>query len=467
MNLRFLLLLLLCVSVNAFSQAANYAILSGKITYPVNNQVSMYLVTDLLTNEKTIISTPVNPDGTFILAYSASQPMLVRIEHAYENMVVYLVPGERMSVTFEAERMWETIRFEGQGADNNNYLAAFFNQFEKEIDQTYIDINAEGMSAFQYSKYVNERKNRQLGFLKQYMATHTFTHGFENYARGDIIYNWAYDRLRYAVMHKWLLEDLAYYEFLNNMPIQDDALIASNVYTKFLLAYTDYQQYVARSKRDVSLINLSPYAQKYELVNRTLSGNLKYYILAKLLATACEKGAADDIAGPYKDFVNTNPYPSYAEYVGELYSVAVKFSAGQPAPDFTLTDLYGSSVSLSDFRGKVVYIAFWASWCRPCIQQIKYIKQIEQELNSDEIVFLYVSIDEDDTAWRNMVAKKQIPGVHVRTSGVKSIVPRDYNVAGVPVYFMVDKDGKFAKKPPRPSIVDKFKTQAESLMSAK
>lgn len=467
MKLRLLLWCVCLLPAFLGIQANNYAILTGKITHPVHEKASLYVITDLLTLDKTIISTPVSPDGSFVLALSADKPLLVRFEHAYENMMIYMVPGERTNVTFEGERMWETIKYTGDGAANNNYLVQYFNKFEKEIDQTYIDINAEGMNSFQFAKYANERKEKQLAFYNQYTASHTFTNGFDNFAMGDIIYNWGFDRLRYAVMQNWLLDDANYFQFLDEVPLQNDHLISSDVYTKFLLAYTDYLEYKERQDKNSLLSHLPSYQQKYDLAKSRLHGNLRYFILAKLLGTACEKGLADEIEVAYNDFLLTNPYPSYTKLISEKYEVANKFSKGQPAPDFILEGLNGDYVALSDYRGKVVYLVFWASWCRPCLQQIKYIKEIDERLASDEVVLLYVSIDEDVAAWKDMVDLKEIPGVHVRTDGVKSLMPQDYNVAGVPLYFMIDKEGNFDSKPPRPSEVDSFIRNIEGLMSAK
>ena len=86
-----------------------------------------------------------------------------------------------------------------------------------------------------------------------------------------------------------------------------------------------------------------------------------------------------------------------------------------------LKTIDGEIVSLADFRGKVIHVSFWASWCNPCLQQVKYIKEIHKELDPEEMVFLYISIDEKEDAWRNMVAKKELVGVQVLSKGLKSL----------------------------------------------
>ncbi|MGB0840081.1 MAG: hypothetical protein ACPGXL_08075, partial [Chitinophagales bacterium] len=111
---------LLLASVWTF--ANNYTIISGKITNPMDDEVSVTIVTDLLSQEKMILSTPLNESGEFVLAFTPSVPMLVRFEHMYENMQIYVSPAQQMSMSFEADKMWKTMTFEGDGAANNNYL---------------------------------------------------------------------------------------------------------------------------------------------------------------------------------------------------------------------------------------------------------------------------------------------------------------------------------------------------------
>jgi len=74
---------------------------------------------------------------------------------------------------------------------------------------------------------------------------------------------------------------------------------------------------------------------------------------------------------------------------------AQNLDPGNPAPDFTLKNNQRDTLSLSDFRGKVVYLQFWASWCAVCKQQIPYTKLLQNELQGKDVVFLYISVDEN------------------------------------------------------------------------
>jgi len=68
--------------------------------------------------------------------------------------------------------------------------------------------------------------------------------------------------------------------------------------------------------------------------------------------------------------------------------------AGQKAPEFTLKDMNGKTVSLSDYRGKVVLLTFWATWCTPCKAEMPHLQRMYKNLKSDGLVVVGISIDD-------------------------------------------------------------------------
>ena len=87
---------------------------------------------------------------------------------------------------------------------------------------------------------------------------------------------------------------------------------------------------------------------------------------------------------------------------GELVGLEI----GQIAPDFTQNDQYGKPISLKDFRGKVVMIDFWATWCGPCIASIPHVKEIKKKYASSDLIILGVSLDNADSHKKFIKAEK-------------------------------------------------------------
>jgi thiol-disulfide isomerase/thioredoxin len=94
----------------------------------------------------------------------------------------------------------------------------------------------------------------------------------------------------------------------------------------------------------------------------------------------------------------------------------------------------------------VVLLDFWASWCGPCIGNLPYLRRIKEETADQPVVFLNLSLDASETAWRKAIEKHEIKGVHVRSANFGSDAARAYNVRGIPSYFLVDSQGLIVER---------------------
>lgn len=117
----------------------------------------------------------------------------------------------------------------------------------------------------------------------------------------------------------------------------------------------------------------------------------------------------------------------------------------EPAIDFTFPDIDGKNVSLSDFKGKVVFLDFWATWCGPCIASIPEIKKLEAEYHGKDIVFIAVSVDKakDFEKWKTFVKEKELVGVQLFSSNDPKL-SEDYKISGIPRFVVIDKAGNVA-----------------------
>lgn len=129
------------------------------------------------------------------------------------------------------------------------------------------------------------------------------------------------------------------------------------------------------------------------------------------------------------------------------FKAAKSLFQGSPAPDFTLKNNQRDTLSLSDFRGKVIYLQFWASWCGVCKQQIPYTKFLRDELQGKDVVFLYISLDENELTWLKTIKKRKMEGVHLFSGGFDSRVAQSYNIQATPTCFLIDKQGNIAENP--------------------
>ena len=116
--------------------------------------------------------------------------------------------------------------------------------------------------------------------------------------------------------------------------------------------------------------------------------------------------------------------------------------ANMPAYDFSASTLEGKEVKLSDFKGKVVYVDFWATNCAPCVSELPYIKKLQEKYKDKDIVFLYVSFDNNKETLKRFIKEKDFTGLHlIDTKGFSSDAAMHYHISGIPRYILVDRKG--------------------------
>lgn len=126
---------------------------------------------------------------------------------------------------------------------------------------------------------------------------------------------------------------------------------------------------------------------------------------------------------------------------------------GAPAVDFTYPDTEGKIVSLSDFRGKVVLIDVWATWCGPCREELPHLKKLEKEMHGKDVVFMSISVDaaRDKLTWLDFIEEEQLGGVQL-LAAEGDVLKKVYNVTSIPHFIVISKDGKIVSaRAPRPS----------------
>lgn len=117
---------------------------------------------------------------------------------------------------------------------------------------------------------------------------------------------------------------------------------------------------------------------------------------------------------------------------------------GRPAADFTVTDLQGEKVSLSQFRGKVVIIDFWATWCPPCKASIPHLVDIYRRYNGKGVVILGILLEQSSSSHiSRFVADMRIN--YPVLLGTQEIM-ETYKVRHIPVTIVVDKEGIIREK---------------------
>jgi peroxiredoxin len=117
----------------------------------------------------------------------------------------------------------------------------------------------------------------------------------------------------------------------------------------------------------------------------------------------------------------------------------------KPAPEFSLSDINGKKVSLSDFKGKVILLNFWATWCGPCTGEMPSLNRLYASFKNDGFMVLAVSIDPSDKPVRSFVSSKGIT-FPVLMDPEKEAYFDLYAVFALPTSFLIDRKGMIIAK---------------------
>ncbi len=126
-------------------------------------------------------------------------------------------------------------------------------------------------------------------------------------------------------------------------------------------------------------------------------------------------------------------------------------SIGAPAPDFTIQDS-DRSVTLSQLRGKIVVLNFWATWCPPCIEEVPSLVQLHKKLQDKGVVVLGVSVDDDANDYHKFLKEYGVDFLTVREGGTKtdtgviSPVANKYGTSRIPESYVIDRNGTIRRK---------------------
>jgi thiol-disulfide isomerase/thioredoxin len=171
--------------------------------------------------------------------------------------------------------------------------------------------------------------------------------------------------------------------------------------------------------------------------------------LAKALhkneATEAEQKEAEKLLQEIKDKGTNAKLPPQLVSMAEktLYEIR-NLSVGKKAPDSESANLDGKTVKVSDYKGKVVVLDFWATWCPPCRGMIPHERELVKKNKDQPFVFISISADEEKDTLKKFLEKEEMPWTHW-WSGTGGIV-KEWNIEAFPTLYIIDAKGVIRAK---------------------
>jgi thiol-disulfide isomerase/thioredoxin len=321
------------------------------------------------------------------------------------NHAFYLQPGDSLVVTLPSES-GEAPTYEGAGADFYPFFYAHNQRAWQDSamraayqDRYYLEMDP-------FVDFMQDRRNQLMEIYEAYQPRAAEQSPLLEYARNYIDYQYAsghYDYLEYHNYYAndtflYLYPDSSYFAFEETItPPSLATCYVSDFYLPLVKGRLEklYREEV-RGLSD-SLQWERAFLGKWEILQQDMEGIDRDYGLMALAQDFTYSMDREDFyptLDAMEDFITAHPgapglNQKFLYQVNKMKALA----PGQPAPALTLPDVDGNPVSLDDFRGKVVYLDFWGTWCYPCLQEIPHSLELEEEFGEEEVAFVYVALE--------------------------------------------------------------------------
>ncbi|MET0634809.1 MAG: TlpA disulfide reductase family protein [Chitinophagaceae bacterium] len=462
----------LCTIVFLFSCITNQAqTLNGRITNTFNNVIYICYSYNQLYN---IIDTiTANADGRFTKKFQFEKMASLMLRAGDGGCFITMFPDADLDLEADAitpERFNETLVFRSKGINVN------FPEIENSPRLTTLNPNYK-LSPVNFSDQANEwlfvrdsiRKSVVIGRFKK-----PYPEKVKEFLLQDSIND------RYRVLDAMLWYEQSSLRFwpesggFYSKYIQPFAILTEEEHHLSSLFYKSFwgQKMYFESMKIINTPDANgiihqedPLFTKLDLLEKQLPPRLYQILLSNEIESysANYTNIHDTLFRNYDSVLNLygtqlidqRVYQTALFKVKEYKSIRLMTAKGLPAPAFNLFDSTGKEYTLDSFKGKIIYLDVWASWCSPCIGQFPPAKKLEEKYRgNNNLLFLSASIDATREGWINKGLKKHTPpGLQLwaGVGGWDSQFSKDYFVRGIPKYILIDKEGRIINfDAPRP-----------------
>ncbi|OWY24599.1 hypothetical protein C7N43_20200 [Sphingobacteriales bacterium UPWRP_1] len=438
----------------------------GTVAQAKNILISIDMAENPISGKIVGYASKIDSSGKFMIQLPLKSPAFAQLFHANNSVPVFLHPGDNVQVTVNALDMANTVKFDGRGADHCRLTAEYFRKFNTAAQRSLLTQKMTDLEPTDFIAYVEAVRKQKLQLVADYKVKGNLSQVCENFVKTQTNVEWANALLDYPFAHSLNSSELTpanlppdYYAFMNEVDLQNQEAMQLSIYTDYLLKFISNRFSKTIERADYNTDNF--YADKYEFAKTMLTGKALYYVQGICITDACTYGKVENIAAKFDEYLVACPFANYTQAVTEIYDRAFRTCAGQKAPDFSLMNLAGDTITLQQLKGKVLYLDFWATWCGPCVREMGYSEQLKDKFKGKDIAFVYISVDDNPMDWEHYLHNTLLftpdSTLHLFANGLTSETGKTYNIKGVPRYLIIDADGIIAdsnaKRPSDPGIV--------------
>jgi peroxiredoxin len=448
-------------SIFSLTLMAQETIIYGTVEYPSARKIRYSMQSSYVSSDEILYEVELNEKNKYAITIDLDGPTMLKMIYNRKEMWIFVWPGAYLEMDFSGHKYYKSFKYDGDASAENTYLAKYIQKFGivdpyeaatifpalTVPNDIYDKMNASSPS--QFYKYAAERKKEEVVFDANYPNRNSLSPTFKDFMQNRFNYRWASYLLTYSHIGKqngYEIPD-TFSMFLFDLNMINESALNNYDYIGFLEEYLKYNYHDMKGDTALPTEKFSLFAEKYELVEKLLTDAPLEMMKGRLLRRIIQPKYIPFLTTYYQDYQDYTISTRYVEAIQSIYQEASRFSEIALAPNFELLNEEGDTVRLSDFKGKVVYLSFWASWCQPCLKEMDKAISNRIALQDTNIVFLYLSVDDTRDKWKSglkKIAKYQVSNdLHIYGMGRRSDVAKLYRVISLPQYFLIDQYGKF------------------------
>ncbi|TNE78770.1 MAG: TlpA family protein disulfide reductase [Bacteroidetes bacterium] len=441
------------------------SVISGQLSNTPNTEVKLVYNKVPFLNRPLEMRTTTDSAGNFTLKFPIDRAWSLDLQHSQSNLNLIMHPGDSFYVQAKVnEGNWD-YAVSGKGSAETALNFANYRDFDRDKLNEF-SILVKTADLLGYSNSIKTWMNDYSKVFAKNAKALKLDKSLKKQMEAMLRIKEANYYLIYAKYRKDIGDSLFSFpktwleviEDPNNLKLDH---VASPEYQNFLLLHLTLVGPELKNDGCASLKNFLHFSDSlYQINSRT-------EINARLIYEGMQSGCYASIKDDYNAYMDYGNEQEYKMVLRQKASEVAELAPGDLAPDFTFMDVNGKEHSFKEFRGKVIYLDFWATWCGPCIRSMQASGPLKEAYKgNDSVVFVYLSTDRDVAKWKGHYITNGGDPNHWHVGNSGQSVSMAYKVFSIPRYVIIDKQGKIVDPnaprpydPSLPAILDRVAAQ--------
>ena len=485
------LIWLLTISYASVFVSAKETIIKGHIrNYQFDKMYAGYYDSQInwILQKQTIDSTVISTDGSFEIKMDINAPVEFYLKNGRRWVFgnKYLEPGDSVELEINAQSGGGYFMdIAANWSDANMFLHYFSEEFDIDRAKRQEFEKSFSLPQDEFREYIDLRREKMLAMLEKKRREMNLSSDFLKFIRAEIDYRWVMNLSQYPAKYRdadlknnFPVLDSNFFDFIYEIDFNNPDPESNIRFVMMAMSYMYQKQFIDRLEKIKNSRDVSPAKRYYFLleryanifkgkaydivgamivrdqINETLRIKPSREIMYKAKAKSMFKHAGLVIEQYAK---KCNDKEKYLKPLEAMYEKMKRLVPGSDVPDdIVLKDSEGNEFTLKDLKGKVLYLNFWSTNCRYCVESIPYLKVLHDSYIADDLEIISIAFEPDAGKVKKYLEERELGDIRVVVvhEGLKSEIAKYFSLTGIPRYVLIDRYSQiYSSNAPSPKDV--------------